>query len=76
MRNACESLLNVTVGAAVGSSTTGHEAAFGQVGPEPDELAQGMLTLKQQYGFRLFGGCCGTDARHMEAMATLLSDGR
>jgi len=42
----------------------------------PDELAQGMLTLKRQYGFRLFGGCCGTDARHLEAMATLLSDGR
>ena len=29
----------MTVGAAVGASATDHEAAFGQVGPEPDELA-------------------------------------
>ena len=40
---------------------------------DPDTLAQGMLRLQQENGFRLFGGCCGTDARHMDAMAKLLT---
>ena len=35
----------------------------------PEELAEGMLRLKTENGFRIFGGCCGTDARHMEAIA-------
>ena len=39
----------------------------------PEELAKGMLRLKTENGFRIFGGCCGTDARHMEAMAALLT---
>lgn len=39
----------------------------------PDELAQGMLRLKKENGFRIFGGCCGTDARHMEAIADAIT---
>lgn len=39
----------------------------------PDELAQGMLRLKKENGFRIFGGCCGTDARHMEAIANVIT---
>lgn len=35
----------------------------------PDVLADSMLLLKREHGFRLFGGCCGTDASHMEAIA-------
>lgn len=38
----------------------------------PDELAAGMLRLRKENGFQVFGGCCGTDARHMEAMARAL----
>ena len=41
----------------------------------PAELAQGMLLLQQQHGFTLFGGCCGTDQSHMEAMAAALTGG-
>mgnify|MGYP002412088554 CR=1 FL=1 len=39
----------------------------------PEELAQGMLRLKQDFGLTLFGGCCGTDHTHMEAMAAALT---
>lgn len=39
----------------------------------PDELAAGMRRLRQEFGFRLFGGCCGTDDRHLEAIASMLT---
>lgn len=40
---------------------------------EPGELADAILALRRQYGLKLFGGCCGTDARHLRAMARLLT---
>ena len=39
----------------------------------PEELAQDMKTLKERFGLRLFGGCCGTTDRHMEVMAAGLT---
>ena len=42
-------------------------------GSPPDELAQGMLALRRDFGFMLFGGCCGTDDTHLEAMAAALT---
>ena len=39
----------------------------------PQALAQGMLALKQDFGLRVFGGCCGTDQTHMEAIASAIS---
>ena len=39
----------------------------------PDELAQGMLALRRDFGFTLFGGCCGTDNTHLEAIAATLT---
>jgi S-methylmethionine-dependent homocysteine/selenocysteine methylase len=39
----------------------------------PDELAQGMAALQRDFGFTLFGGCCGTDHTHMAAMAAALT---
>lgn len=42
-------------------------------GSPPEELAQGMLALRRDFGFTLFGGCCGTDQTHLEAMATALT---
>ncbi len=39
----------------------------------PEALAEGMLALKQDFGFRLFGGCCGTDARHLDAIASAIT---
>ncbi|MDO4584578.1 MAG: homocysteine S-methyltransferase family protein [Planctomycetia bacterium] len=36
---------------------------------EPEALAEETLRLKERFGLRILGGCCGTDQRHMEAMA-------
>ncbi len=39
---------------------------------DPEDLAEGMLRLWDEHGLRVFGGCCGTDGRHMEAIAKKL----
>ena len=39
---------------------------------EPEKLAAGMLALRNSFGLRIFGGCCGTTDRHMEAIASAL----
>ncbi|WP_343252342.1 homocysteine S-methyltransferase family protein [Ligaoa zhengdingensis] len=36
---------------------------------EPDRWAASMLRLRDEMGLKLFGGCCGTDARHLAAIA-------
>lgn len=36
---------------------------------QPSELAQDMERLKQKMNLKIWGGCCGTDNRHMEEMA-------
>ena len=33
------------------------------------DLAEQMKALKDRYGLTIFGGCCGTDAEHMGAIA-------
>ena len=38
----------------------------------PEKLAEGMVLLRKECGLRIFGGCCGTTDRHMEAMASKL----
>ncbi len=40
----------------------------------PEELAEEMLRLREILPLKIFGGCCGTDARHMEAIARWLSE--
>lgn len=35
----------------------------------PAEFAKETLRLKQGMGLKIIGGCCGTDSRHMEAIA-------
>jgi len=37
-----------------------------------NSLAQDMLSLRKQYRLKIFGGCCGTDDRHMEELAKRL----
>lgn len=42
---------------------------------DPHELAAGSAELLRVLpGVRVVGGCCGTDVRHIEAMASLLTD--
>lgn len=40
---------------------------------EPEELAAHMAALEQIQPFKIFGGCCGTDSSHMQAIAKKIS---
>ena len=37
---------------------------------QPERFAELMLDLRRDYGLRLLGGCCGTDDRHIRAIAS------
>lgn len=39
----------------------------------PEALADAVSALRQKHGLKLFGGCCGTDASHLRAMAACLT---
>jgi len=39
------------------------------VGEAPDLFASGMCALRNRFGLRVLGGCCGTDAGHIAALA-------
>jgi len=39
---------------------------------DPDVLADEMMRLREDCGLRVFGGCCGTDGSHLEAIASRL----
>lgn len=41
---------------------------------DPDIWATEMIKLKKDYGMKIFGGCCGTDQRYMEIIASMLSN--
>ena len=36
---------------------------------DPSELAEQYAALLPRHGFTVLGGCCGTDVRHVEAIA-------
>ena len=38
----------------------------------PAELAEAMLALHRAHPLKIFGGCCGTDGRHMDEIARRL----
>lgn len=42
------------------------------LGDSPERLAQFMADLKKSTNIKIFGGCCGTDHRHMDAIAMKL----
>jgi homocysteine S-methyltransferase len=37
---------------------------------EPEVFAEAMLALNRDLGIRVLGGCCGTDQRHIQLLAT------
>ncbi len=43
-------------------------------GDDPDLFATEMWALHQDFGLRVLGGCCGTDDRHMRALAARMAD--
>ena len=40
---------------------------------EPDEFAELITSLHKQFGIKIIGGCCGTDHRHIDAIAELIT---
>jgi S-methylmethionine-dependent homocysteine/selenocysteine methylase len=39
------------------------------IGEKPEAFGRDMAKLKDEYGLKLLGGCCGTDERHIQALA-------
>jgi homocysteine S-methyltransferase len=42
---------------------------------DPQVFAEGMAELHRRFGLRILGGCCGTDERHIDALAARLAGG-
>ena len=42
-------------------------------GEEPETFAEGMLDLHRRFGTKILDGCCGTDERHIAALAERLT---
>lgn len=38
-------------------------------GSDPESFAEELLALHHKFGIKVIGGCCGTDQRHIEAIA-------
>lgn len=38
---------------------------------EPIPFAKAMISLNKKYGYKVLGGCCGTDDRHIKAIAEI-----
>jgi S-methylmethionine-dependent homocysteine/selenocysteine methylase len=43
-------------------------------GDDPEHFAAGMWEIHEDFGLRILGGCCGTDDRHMRALAARMAD--
>ena len=41
---------------------------------DPAEFAESMVSLHNQFGIQILGGCCGTDNRHIEEIAKHISN--
>jgi len=44
-------------------------------GDDPERFAAGMWKIHEEFGLRILGGCCGTDDRHIRALATRMAPG-
>ena len=42
-------------------------------GDDPESFTAGMWALHEGFGLRVLGGCCGTDDRHMRALAARMA---
>ena len=43
-------------------------------GDDPERFADEMWELHQEFGLQVIGGCCGTDDRHMRALAGRMAE--
>jgi homocysteine S-methyltransferase len=64
------------IGLLANTAALNPEALDGQkhlVEEEPARFAHAMLDLHRDLGLKILGGCCGTDDRHIRALAGLLA---
>lgn len=40
----------------------------------PEDFARAMVALREEFNFKVLGGCCGTDETHLEELARSVSD--
>lgn len=74
-RLAGDRLLGIKANASAKSPE--ERVALGRLDAEaPERLADEITALREDYGLRVLGGCCGTDQRHIEALALRLAAGR
>jgi homocysteine S-methyltransferase len=45
-------------------------------GDDPERFAAGMWEIHEDFGLRILGGCCGTDDRHIRAIAARMAASR
>jgi len=60
------------LGLQANTSSRGPEELDGSeelIGEDPEVFASEMCALRTLFGLRLLGGCCGTDGRHIAALA-------
>jgi homocysteine S-methyltransferase len=43
-------------------------------GDDPETFAAGMWGIHEDFGLRIVGGCCGTDDRHVRALAARMAE--
>ncbi|WP_375768439.1 homocysteine S-methyltransferase family protein [Archangium gephyra] len=75
---ASPSLRTRVVGLQANTSRLSPEELDGRVeldSEPPDAFAREMARVNAELGTRLLGGCCGTDERHIAALASALTAG-
>lgn len=74
--NNCERIRHRFLGIQANTSALSFEELDGSKElktSDPKELAESMLKLREIVPLKIFGGCCGTDGRHMTEIAKLIS---
>lgn len=71
-----ENLTRIQAIKANGSSLSPEElmALDHAAADEPDGFADELLALGKPRAFRIYGGCCGTDTRHVESLCRKLTE--
>jgi len=73
-----KSIQNRLLGLQANTSSRSPEKLDGREqldGSEPEAFAEELLDLHHQFGIKVIGGCCGTDQRHIMAIAEKFQSG-
>lgn len=68
----CERLLGIQGNTSTKSPEELDNLKRLDVAEDPDEFGAAMVELHTRFGLKILGGCCGTDGRHIQAIARRL----